>query len=218
MIPLFRNTCSLFLRSNILRISTISIHSVNQKLSVYDLIPKSIHPYVRSSRVDKPIGSWVIYLPSAWSIALAGTTVGNIALLGLFGAGALLMRGAGCTINDILDKDYDCHVERTKSRPIASGEISIRQGMVWAGVQLSLAFLILIQLNLPTICIGVLSLIPVVIYPIMKRHTYWPQFFLGATLNWFVNKFLFIRNHNLLTKIGVYLWVLQQQPVLFLHL
>lgn len=198
MIPLFRNTCSLFFRSTILRIPIVSIHSLNQKSSVYDIIPKSFHPYVRSSRIDKPIGSWVIYLPSAWSIAFAGTTIDNLLLLGLFGAGAVLMRGAGCTINDILDKDYDSRVERTKYRPIASGEISIRQGMIWTGAQLSLAFLILIQFNLPTICIGILSLIPIVIYPIMKRFTYWPQFFLGVTLNWFVKKFyLFIRNSNL---------------------
>lgn len=203
MIPLFRNTCSIFFRSTILRIPTTSIYSLNQKSSiyslnqkssfssqtVYDIIPKSFHPYLRSSRIDKPIGSWVIYLPSAWSIAFAGTTVTNLSLLALFGIGAVLMRGAGCTINDILDKDYDRHVERTKFRPIASGEISIRQGIIWAGAQLSLAFLILIQFNLPTICIGALSLIPVVIYPIMKRYTYWPQFFLGMTLNWFVNNF-----------------------------
>lgn len=194
MFPLLRNTCSLFRCTTILRIPSTSIYvqnSLNQKpwswsQTVYDLIPKSLHPYVRSSRIEKPIGSWVIYLPSAWSIALAGTNIDNLVLLGLFGAGAVLMRGAGCTINDILDKDYDRHVERTKSRPIASGQISIRQAMIWTGVQLSLAFLVLIQLNAPTIGIGILSLIPVTVYPIMKRYTYWPQLFLGATLNWFV--------------------------------
>ncbi len=194
MIPLIRNSCSLFLRSNILRIPITSVYiknSFHQKKfshlqNIYDIIPKSLHPYIRLSRIEKPIGSWVIYLPSAWSIAFAGTTIENISLLGLFGLGAILMRGAGCTINDILDKDYDRHVERTKSRPIASGQLSIREGIVWTGAQLSLAFLILIQLNLPTICIGILSLIPVIIYPIMKRYTYWPQFFLGLTLNWLV--------------------------------
>jgi len=110
-------------------------------------------------------------------------------LTGLFGLGAILMRGAGCTINDIWDKDYDRRVERTKSRPIASGKITIRQGIIWAGIQLSLSFLIIIQLNLPTIIIGSFSLIPVIIYPIMKRYTYWPQIFLGITLNWLVNYF-----------------------------
>jgi 4-hydroxybenzoate polyprenyltransferase len=94
------------------------------------------------------------------------------------------MRGAGCTINDLWDKDIDRRVERTMSRPIASGEITGRQAFIWAGVQLSLSFLILIQLNIPSIVLGVISLIPVFIYPLMKRFTYWPQLFLGLTFNW----------------------------------
>lgn len=197
MIPLFRNTCSLFSRSKILRIPITSVYikkSVNQNSfsrprTIFDITPKSLHLYIRLSRLDKPTGSWVIFLPSAWSIAFAGTTLTNLSLVGLFGLGTILMRGAGCTINDIWDKNYDCRVERTKSRPMASGEITIQQGLVWAGIQLSLGFLILIQLNLPTIGIGILSLIPVIIYPVMKRYTYWPQFFLGVTLNWLVNNF-----------------------------
>lgn len=196
MIPLFRITCSLFSRSKYLHIPATSVYvnSLNQKPfptppSIYDLLPKSVHPYVRLTRIDKPTGSWVIFLPSAWSIAFAGTTLTNLSLIGLFGVGTILMRGAGCTINDILDRDYDRRVERTKTRPLASGELTVQQGVLWAGVQLSLAFLILTQLNLPTICIGVLCLIPVTIYPIMKRYTYWPQLFLGLTLNWFVKLF-----------------------------
>jgi 4-hydroxybenzoate polyprenyltransferase len=197
MIPLLRNTCPLLLRSTILRIPTTSIYvqnSLNQNSffrprTAYDIVPKSFHPYIHLSRIDKPTGFWVIFLPSAWSIAFAGTTLDNFLLTGLFGLGAILMRGAGCTINDIWDKDYDRRVERTKSRPIASGKITIRQGIIWAGIQLSLSFLIIIQLNLPTIIIGSFSLIPVIIYPIMKRYTYWPQIFLGITLNWLVNYF-----------------------------
>lgn len=196
MIPLLRNTCSLFSHTKILRIPITSVYisnSVNKKNSlshsqtVYDLIPKSFHPYIRLSRLDKPTGSWVIFLPSAWSIAFAGTNIDDLVLMSLFGIGTILMRGAGCTINDIWDKNYDRHVERTKSRPIASGEITIQQGFIWASIQLSLGFLILIQLNLPTIGIGIISLIPVIIYPIMKRYTYWPQLCLGITLNWLVD-------------------------------
>ena len=192
MISLIRNTYPLFLRSTIIHISKPSIYvqnylhfnSFSRLRTVYDVIPKSLHPYVRLSRIDKPTGSWVIFYPGAWSIAFAGNTLDNLPLLGLFALGTILMRGAGCTINDIWDKNYDCRVERTKSRPIASGEITIRQGIIWAGVQLSLSFFILIQLNLPTVVIGIVSLLPVIIYPIMKRYTYWPQVCLGITLNW----------------------------------
>ncbi|CAF1144983.1 unnamed protein product [Rotaria sordida] len=192
MIPLLRQRCPLFLRSTIIRIppTTVYVSNTSNKNSyslprtLFNIIPKPFHPYVRLSRIDKPTGSWVIFLPGAWSIALAGTTLTNLSLIGLFGIGTILMRGAGCTINDLWDKEYDRRVERTKSRPIASGEITIRQGLIWAGVQLSLSFLILIQLNFPTIGIGICSLLPLIIYPIMKRYTNWPQFFLGITLNW----------------------------------
>ncbi|CAF3472194.1 unnamed protein product [Rotaria socialis] len=192
MIPLLRNRCPLFLRSTILRIPSTSVYVNNSQnknsfslpRTVFDVIPKPLHPYVRLSRIDKPTGSWVIFLPCAWSIALAGTTLANLYLAGLFGIGTILLRGAGCTINDLWDKEFDRRVERTKSRPIASGELSIKQGILWAGVQLSLGFLVLIQLNFPTIVMGVFSLIPLFIYPVMKRYTNWPQICLGITLNW----------------------------------
>ncbi|CAF1051833.1 unnamed protein product [Adineta ricciae] len=194
MIYLLRQTCPLILRSSIIRIATTStssqrqryrnVSSIPQPKSIFDIIPKTIRPYIRLSRIDKPIGSWLLYLPGAWSIAFAGITLNNVALMGLFGAGTILMRGAGCTINDLWDKDFDRRVDRTKSRPIASGEITVRQALIWAGVQLSLSFLILIQLNIPSVILGVISLVPVVIYPLMKRFTYWPQFFLGITFNW----------------------------------
>ncbi|CAF0981831.1 unnamed protein product [Adineta ricciae] len=194
MIPLLRyNVCSLFSRSTTFRLSNISVcHLSSTKRnaksspprSVFDRLPKALHPYVRLSRLDKPTGSWVIFLPGAWSIALAETSLNTLSLLGLFGIGTILMRGAGCTINDLWDREYDRRVERTKARPLASGQLSTRQGVIWLIAQLSLGFLVLIQLNLPTIGIGVLSLIPVFIYPLMKRYTYWPQFFLGVTLNW----------------------------------
>lgn len=147
-------------------------------------MPKPVQPYLRLSRFDKPIGSWLLFLPGAWSIAFAGLSMNTIELTGLFALGSILMRGAGCTINDLWDRNYDRLVERTKSRPIASGAITPMEAVAWTGVQLSLSFIILMQLNLPSIILGVVSLIPVVIYPLMKRFTYWPQLFLGLTFNW----------------------------------
>lgn len=190
---LLRQTCPLISRSSFIRISTTSICLQKSKTttttafsqkSVLDSIPRSLQPYLRLSRIDKPIGSWLLFLPGAWSIAFAGATLSNVALVGLFGVGTILMRGAGCTINDLWDRDFDRRVQRTKSRPIASGEITVRQGIAWAGIQLSLSFLILIQLNIPSIILGIISLVPVAIYPLMKRFTYWPQMFLGITFNW----------------------------------
>lgn len=191
---LLRQTCPLISRSSFIRISTTSICLQKSKTtttttafsqkSVLDNVPRSLQPYIRLSRIDKPIGSWLLFLPGAWSIAFAGATMSNVALVGLFGVGTILMRGAGCTINDLWDRDFDRRVQRTKSRPIASGEITVKQGIMWAGIQLSLSFLILIQLNIPSIILGIISLVPVAIYPLMKRFTYWPQMFLGITFNW----------------------------------
>lgn len=190
---LLRQTCSLFRPSSFVRVTTTSIYVRKQlkttqpfprSQEIWSLIPKSFQPYLRLSRIDKPTGSWLLFLPGAWSIAYAGLTMHTVELLGLFAAGTILMRGAGCTINDLWDRHYDRRVERTKTRPIASGEISPQQGLMWAGAQLSLSFLILIQLNTPSIVLGVISLVPVIVYPLMKRFTYWPQLFLGLTFNW----------------------------------
>ena len=193
MILLLRQTCPWILRSSITRIATTPlVIRREQKTStgfpspkhLYDLLPKSVQPYIRLSRLDKPIGSWLLFLPGAWSIAMAGISMNNLELIGLFGLGTILMRGAGCTINDLWDRDFDRRVERTRSRPIASGEITVRQALLWTGVQLSLSFLILLQLNIPSIMLGIMALIPVAVYPLMKRFTYWPQLFLGLTFNW----------------------------------
>lgn len=190
---LFRQTCPLLLRSSLVRITATSIyqskHTKNtspfpSSKEIWNRIPKQIHPYIRLSRLDKPAGSWLLFLPGAWSIAFAGTSLHNVELIALFAMGTVLMRGAGCTINDLWDRDFDRRVERTKSRPIASGEITPKQAVAWGAIQLSLSFLILIQLQTPAIVLGVMSLIPVVIYPLMKRYTYWPQLFLGLTFNW----------------------------------
>lgn len=137
-------------------------------------------------RLDKPIGTWLLYLPCTWSIGLAADPgcLPDLRMLTLFGVGALLMRGAGCTINDMWDKDFDKKVSRTATRPIASGDITQFQALVFLGGQLSLALGVLLSLNYYSIALGAASLSLVVTYPLMKRITYWPQFILGLTFNW----------------------------------
>nr|XP_060635287.1 4-hydroxybenzoate polyprenyltransferase, mitochondrial [Anolis sagrei ordinatus] len=148
--------------------------------------PGPIQPYLRLMRLDKPIGTWLLYLPCTWSIALAAEPgcLPSWNMLLLFGTGAVLMRGAGCTINDMWDRDYDKKVERTASRPLAAGEISSFHSLVFLGGQLSLALCVLLCLNYYSIALGAASLSLVVTYPLMKRITYWPQLFLGLTFNW----------------------------------
>ncbi|CAJ1069193.1 -hydroxybenzoate polyprenyltransferase%2C mitochondrial [Xyrichtys novacula] len=154
--------------------------------TVVNSAPASVQPYLRLMRLDKPIGTWLLYLPSTWSIALAADPgcLPHLGMLTLFGTGAMLMRGAGCTINDMWDKDFDKKVARTATRPIAAGEISQMQALVFLGGQLTLALGVLLCLNYYSIALGAASLSLVVTYPLMKRITYWPQFVLGLTFNW----------------------------------
>ncbi|KPJ00413.1 4-hydroxybenzoate polyprenyltransferase, mitochondrial [Papilio xuthus] len=150
---------------------------------------KKVDPYIRLARWDRPIGVYLLYWPCSWSIALASipgtvplhTTLQTAALF-LLGAG--LMRGAGCTINDMWDKDVDSQVERTKDRPLVSGVISDKQAVGFLAAQLSLALIVLLQLNCYSIVLGASSMLLVVTYPLMKRITNYPQIFLGATFNW----------------------------------
>ncbi|XP_028824007.1 4-hydroxybenzoate polyprenyltransferase, mitochondrial [Denticeps clupeoides] len=148
--------------------------------------PSMVQPYLRLMRLDKPIGTWLLYLPSTWSIALAADPgcLPDLGLLTLFGIGSLLMRGAGCTINDMWDRDFDKKVIRTAKRPLASGELSQFQALVFLGGQLSLSLGVLLCLNYYSIALGAASLSLVVTYPLMKRVTYWPQLVLGLTFNW----------------------------------
>ncbi|XP_038614733.1 4-hydroxybenzoate polyprenyltransferase, mitochondrial [Tachyglossus aculeatus] len=148
--------------------------------------PRPLRPYLRLMRLHKPIGTWLLYLPCTWSIGLAADPgcFPDWSMLSLFGAGAVLMRGAGCTINDMWDQDYDKKVARTASRPLAAGNISTFQALVFLGGQLSLALAVLLCLNYYSIALGAASLALVVIYPLMKRITYWPQLVLGLAFNW----------------------------------
>ncbi|KAI6069499.1 4-hydroxybenzoate polyprenyltransferase, mitochondrial [Aix galericulata] len=148
--------------------------------------PGRLQPYLRLMRLHQPAGTWLLYLPCTWSIGLAAPpgSLPHWPTLALFGAGAVLMRGAGCTINDMWDRDYDKKVARTASRPLAAGEISTFQSFVFLGGQLSLALCVLLCLNYYSIVLGAASLTLVVSYPLMKRITYWPQLVLGLTFNW----------------------------------
>ncbi|GAA5919782.1 hypothetical protein JCM1841_005855 [Sporobolomyces salmonicolor] len=147
------------------------------------------HPYLSLARMDKPIGTWLLYWPCAWGITMAAyhsalPVSGWAWNLALFGTGALVMRGAGCTINDLWDRNIDKKVDRTKMRPLASGEIKPIQALTFLGGQLSLGLAVLTQLNWYSIALGASSLSLVVLYPLMKRITYWPQFVLGLAFNW----------------------------------
>jgi len=137
-------------------------------------------------RFSRPTGWLLLYWPCTWSIALASMAgeLPNFEMLGLFGLGAIMMRGAGCTINDMWDKDIDKKVERTKQRPLVIKSLSMFDAWVFLAGQLGLGLLVLLQLNLYTIMVGASSLVLVTVYPLMKRITYWPQFVLGLTFNW----------------------------------
>ncbi|MAL78639.1 MAG: 4-hydroxybenzoate octaprenyltransferase [Sneathiella sp.] len=148
--------------------------------------PDGLQPYMKLSRLDRPIGTWLLLLPCLWSIALAAPAgeFPDLWLFILFGIGALVMRGAGCTLNDIADRNFDGQVERTKKRPIPSGQITLIQAFLWLGLQCLIGLMILLQFNLFAILLGTASLILVAIYPFAKRFTYWPQFFLGLAFNY----------------------------------
>jgi 4-hydroxybenzoate polyprenyltransferase len=152
------------------------------------LAPAPTRPYLRLSRADRPIGTWLLFIPCLWGIALAATITGFRLWdlwLGLScGAGALLMRGAGCTWNDITDRDFDAQVARTRSRPLPSGQVSVRKALLWMGAQAMLAAWILFSYNALAIALGIASLGLVAIYPFAKRFTWWPQVFLGLAFNW----------------------------------
>ncbi len=150
-----------------------------------DLMIK-LQQYLKLIRVDKPIGAWLLFLPCLFGLALVSKNQNIydiIYLAALFFIGSFLMRSSGCIINDIWDRNFDKDVERTKNRPIASGQISVRNAVIFLVILLFLSLLILLQFNFETIILGFVSLVFVAIYPLMKRLTFYPQIFLGLTLN-----------------------------------
>ena len=147
-------------------------------------IPAAMRPYLRLMRLDRPIGTWLLLFPCWWSLALAGAGWPDWRLMALFAAGSVIMRGAGCTINDMADHKFDAQVERTKGRPIPSGAVSLTQAGLFLAAQLLAGLVILTQLNMAAIWWGMASLALVFPYPLMKRITWWPQAWLGLTFNW----------------------------------
>jgi 4-hydroxybenzoate polyprenyltransferase len=150
--------------------------------------PPWSRPYLRLSRLDRPIGSWLLLIPCWWSAALAAGVARNLGqlplVIALFFVGAFVMRGAGCTWNDITDRDLDARVERTRSRPIPAGQVSVPQAFVFLVAQALIGFLVLLQFNRFAIATGIASLAIVAIYPFMKRITWWPQIVLGLAFSW----------------------------------
>jgi len=148
-------------------------------------LPQAWRPYVLLMRLDRPIGSWLLFLPGLWAFALvAPDWRQGLWLTALFGLGAVLMRGAGCVVNDLWDRDLDRQVERTAGRPLASGALRARHALVFLSLVLAAALLILLQLNGAAQLLGVASLVPVVLYPLAKRVTDWPQAVLGVIFSW----------------------------------
>lgn len=151
-------------------------------------LPQSWQPYAILMRLDRPIGWWLLLLPGWWGIVLGSNGVqgmysSDVRLMIMFFFGAIIMRGAGCIINDLWDRDLDKQVERTKTRPLASGEVSMLGAIAFLSYLLFVAFLILLMTSMVTILLGIFSLILVAVYPFMKRITWWPQAFLGLTFN-----------------------------------
>jgi 4-hydroxybenzoate polyprenyltransferase len=151
--------------------------------------PGPARPYLRLSRADRPIGTWLLLIPCLWAIALAGGADGafrtwDIWLVLSCGVGAFLMRGSGCTWNDITDRKIDAAVTRTQSRPLPSGQVTVVGALVWMAAQALVAAVILFTYNWLAVALGVASLALVAIYPFAKRFTWWPQVFLGLAFNW----------------------------------
>ena len=152
------------------------------------LAPPWSRPYLRLARFDRPIGSWLLLLPCWWSAALGSALAHDAGrlpiIIALFFAGAFAMRGAGCTWNDITDRDLDAKVERTRSRPIPAGQVGVRQALVFLAAQALIGLVVLLQFNRFAVMTGIASLAIVAVYPFMKRITWWPQVVLGLAFSW----------------------------------
>ena len=149
-----------------------------------DRLPAGLRDYARLARFDRPIGSWLLFWPCAWGLALAGGLREHWPLLLWFFAGSVAMRGAGCVYNDIVDRDLDAQVARTRDRPLASGRVSVRAAWVWLIALSLVGLVVMLQLRWQAQLVALCSLALVAAYPFMKRITWWPQAWLGLTFNW----------------------------------
>ncbi|MCK5545949.1 MAG: 4-hydroxybenzoate octaprenyltransferase [Rhodospirillaceae bacterium] len=168
-------------------------HSEEQKLDATDIradslimriTPKAWHPYLLLLRIDRPAGSWLLLLPCWWGVAMASMGVPDWKLLLVFFIGAFTMRGAGCVFNDIVDRKVDAKVARTALRPIPSGQVSVTKAFIFFNIVCLVGLLALLQLNKFSIWVGVAALIPLAVYPFMKRFVHFPQLFMGFAFNW----------------------------------
>ena len=156
----------------------------SERRGLIGALPRPARPFASLMRLDRPIGVWLLFWPCAWSVALAGLGEGGVALILWLGLGAFAMRSAGCVYNDIIDRDLDARVERTRLRPLASGRVSVKAGWVLlAGLSL-IGLLVLLQLERTAQIVALASLALVAAYPFMKRITWWPQAWLGLVFSW----------------------------------
>ena len=147
-------------------------------------LPEQLRPFWLLARFDRPIGSWLLFWPGAWAVALAGRAIDRWDLILWLGLGAVAMRGAGCVYNDIVDRDLDRKVARTAARPLASGRVSIIAAWLWLGGLCLIGLIVLLQLNWMAAISALSSLAAVAAYPFMKRITWWPQAWLGMVFSW----------------------------------
>lgn len=166
-------------------ISAVESHSdMKSNTWLEKILPQAVFPYAQLARWDRPIGIMLTLYPSLWALTLACEGIPSLRLLFLFIVGAIVMRGAGCTYNDLVDFDLDAKVERTKERPLASGRLKKRHALGFLLLQLLVGFIILLQLTPQAIFFGMAGAVLICLYPWMKRFTYWPQAFLGIAFNW----------------------------------
>ncbi|HEX6071772.1 MAG TPA: 4-hydroxybenzoate octaprenyltransferase [Sphingomicrobium sp.] len=163
--------------------ATIDIVPDSERRGFIGALPPRLRPFASLTRLDRPIGTWLLYWPCAWSVALAGVG-GRWDLLLWLALGAFAMRSAGCVYNDIVDRDLDKQVERTRLRPLASGRVSVRAAWLLIGLLCAIGLVVLLQLNPVAAAVAVVSLAPVAAYPFMKRITWWPQAWLGLVFSW----------------------------------
>ena len=171
-------------RANSRRVAGLSeIVPDSERRGVIGMLPPRVRPFASLIRLDRPIGTWLLYWPCAWSVALAGVG-GRWDLFAWLALGAFAMRSAGCAYNDIVDRDLDRQVERTRLRPLASQRISLRSAWMSVVLLCLIGFIVLLQLNRLAAGIALTSIVPVAAYPFMKRITWWPQAWLGLVFSW----------------------------------